>query len=163
MFIQLLRLCGVYLLYINCWTYRKCRCRHNIRCPFYLVPGAWPNIAKKTSIRRVTHHSCRALEYGNRYILSCGGWSGQWLEECILLDIWRRVVWYKFTGVSKDSAVSTFRLRPSVVRMKAAGFSQTSAGFYWSIWCAFVFLWLYRTIKTCCLLLSDHFTCLVLH
>jgi len=23
-FIQLLKLCGVYLLYINCWIYRKC-------------------------------------------------------------------------------------------------------------------------------------------
>jgi len=41
-FIQLLRLCGVYLLYINCWIYRKC----NLTVVKTCLPYGWPSRAQ---------------------------------------------------------------------------------------------------------------------
>jgi hypothetical protein len=40
--IQLLRLCGVYLLYINCWIYRKC----NLTIVKTCLPCRWPSRAQ---------------------------------------------------------------------------------------------------------------------
>ena len=41
-FIQLLKLCGVYSLYINCWIYRKCNLTVVKKC----LPCRWPSRAQ---------------------------------------------------------------------------------------------------------------------
>jgi len=42
MFIWLLRLCGIYLLYLNCWIYRKC----NLTVVKTWLPCRWPSLAQ---------------------------------------------------------------------------------------------------------------------
>ena len=52
--------------------------------------------------------------------------SGQWLREILYYGMWRRVVWYKFTGISEETAASIFYCREK----RGSGFLRKSLNLY---------------------------------